>query len=169
MELKQHVKGVLLAISSAIVLLFVISFFVGDEIRVSKSYVINAPADSVFNFISSPKNFGDLIDGGKEFNVTYLKENSGVQYEGFDGRLHSFKYKAFPSQFGLEIIYVREGEEQAIYKYKATKKESGTLLDFVKTWRISPNPLTKIISIGGDEDIEAGMLKEIKSIKKQLE
>ena len=169
MELKQHIKGVLLAIVSATVLLFIISFFVGDEIRVAKSYVINSPADAVFNFISKPKNFGSVIDGGKEFNVTYLKNDGGVQYSGFDGRLHTFKYKSFSKQLGVEIIYSRDGVDQAVFKYKANVKESGTVLDFEKTWRLSSNPLAKIISLGSDEDLEAGMEKEIKSINKEIE
>lgn len=169
MEIKQHVKGVLWAIVSATVLLFAISFFVGEEIRVSKSYVINAPADSVFNFIRKPRNFGYIIDGGKEFKLNYLKGDQGVQYEGFDGNLHTFKYKSFPNQKGAEIIYSRDGEDQAVFKYKASQKESGTVLSVDKIWRISPNPLVKIISMGSDEDLEAGMQKEIKSIKKELE
>ena len=62
MTWQQHLRGVLIAIVTAVVLLFVVSFFVGDEIRVNKTYVVNSSADSVYAFIKSPKNFNKFIE-----------------------------------------------------------------------------------------------------------
>ena len=62
MEFKQHVKGVLIAVLSATILLFVVSFFVGDEVRVNKSFVVKMEADSLYTFIKNPDNFKNIID-----------------------------------------------------------------------------------------------------------
>lgn len=168
MEFKQHVKGVLIAILSATVLLFVVSFFVGDEVRVSKTYVIKAPADSVYSFISNPENFKGIIAGSDDFKISFLKKGIGVQYEGYDSKLHTFRYKTFDNQLGLELIYIREEEEEAVFRYKLNPKENGSLLEYEKVWRIGGNPVTKMLSLGLDEDIEAGMKKDIDKIKKEL-
>lgn len=169
MEFKQHVKGVLIAILSATFLLFVVSFFVGDEVRVNKSFVINHPSDSLFNFMKSPENFKSLVSGTEEVNISFLKKGIGVQYEGFDENLHTFKYKSFDKSQGLELMYFKEGEEQAVFKYRLNSKKSGTLLEFEKVWKISGNPLAKMLSIGVDEDIEEGMKLDIKNLKKAIE
>lgn len=169
MEIKDHVKGVLLAILSAGILLFVIGFFVGSEVRVAKSAVVKNNADSVFTFVSTPQNFQKWIQGADEFNVEYLPENKGLQYIGLDENLHQFKYKAFTKTNGLEITYKRNGEDMAIYKMKIIPKTEGAVIEYVKVWRISENPLAKIVSLGLDEDLEAGMAIEFKAIKKILD
>ena len=122
MELKQHVKGILIAIGSAIVILFVVSFFVGSEVRVSKSYVLNNKVDSVYTFLKDPKNFQKWLDGSQEFKVNYLKEDGGIQYEGFQGDLHTFRYLTIDKINGLEIVYKREDDEMAVIKFKASAK-----------------------------------------------
>lgn len=169
MEIKDHVKGVLIAVLSASVLLFVIGFFVGDEVRVAKSAVVKNKSDSVFTFISSPRNFQKWAQGAEDFQVEYLPENAGLQYIGLDENLHQFKYKSFAKTNGLEITYKRNGEDMAVYKMKLTPKTEGVVVDYVKIWRISSNPLAKIVSLGLDEDLEAGMVKEFKSIKSHLD
>ena len=168
MEIKQHVRGVLIAIGSAVAILFVISFFVGSEVRVSKSYVINSKVDSVYAFLKNPKNFQKWLDGSQEFNVNYLKEDGGVQYEGCQGDLHTFRYLTIESVNGLEIVYKREDEEMAVIKFKASEKNNGTILEYEKIWKISNNPIVKVVSLNLDEDIEEGMKKDIKRLKKEL-
>ncbi|MBL56744.1 MAG: hypothetical protein CMP61_06120 [Flavobacteriales bacterium] len=169
MTVKQHIKGVLVAIVSATLILFVISFFAGSEVRVNKTYVINASADSVYAFIKSPKNFKKFIEGGDAFEIDYLPDSKGVQYEGFDGNLHQFKYACFDNAKGLELSYFKEGENMALYKMKAKSKEKATLIEYEIIWRIGVNPLSKILSLAADEDIEAGMKKDIANLKKELE
>ena len=168
MELKQHVKGILIAIGSAIVILFVVSFFVGSEVRVSKSYVLNNKVDSVYTFLKDPKNFQKWLDGSQEFKVNYLKEDGGIQYEGFQGDLHTFRYLTIDKINGLEIVYKREDDEMAVIKFKATAKNNGTILEYEKVWKISNNPIVKVVSMNLDEDIEEGMKKDIKRLKKEL-
>ena len=73
MEIKQHIKGVIIALISATVLLFIISFFVGDEIRVSKSYVIKHSSDVLYKFIKKPSNFKSLISGSDVLQIEFLK------------------------------------------------------------------------------------------------
>ena len=169
MTWQQHLRGVLIAIASATVLLFVVSFFVGDEIRVNKTYVVNSSADSVYAFIKSPENFNKFIEGTDVFDISFLADNKGVQYEGFDGELHQFKYVCFDNFKGLELSYFKEGEKLAVFKIKARPKENATLIEYEKIWKINFNPLNKIISLIADEDIEAGMKKDIYNIKKELE
>lgn len=169
MEFKQHVKGVLIAICTATVLLFVVSFFVGDEVRVTNSYVINKNADSLFQIIKKPENFKKIIDGSEDFDLVSIKNGIGIQYEGFDSKLHTFKYKSFDKLLGLELSYFKEGEEQAVFKYKLIPKESGTVLEYEKIWKLSGNPLSKLLSIGVDEDIDEGMKKDIKKLKKSIQ
>ena len=169
MTWQQHLKGVLIAITSATVLLFVISFFVGDEIRVNKSFVVNSSADSVYSFIKSPKNFNKFIEGSDAFDISFLADNKGVQYEGFDGYLHQFKYACFDKSKGLELSYYKEGEKLAIFKMKAKPKKNATIIEYEKIWKINFNPLTKILSLKADEDIEEGMKKDIFKIKRELE
>ncbi|MBI35062.1 MAG: hypothetical protein CMP67_06830 [Flavobacteriales bacterium] len=169
MEIKQHIKGVLLAIVSATLILFIISFFVGSEIRVSKSYVINTSPDSVYSYIKSPKNFKTIVSGTEEFQIELLKNNEGVQYEGFDLNLHTFKYRSFDNILGLELTYVREGEAQAVFKYKISPRENASILEYEKIWRIGSNPLVKIFSLSMDEDIEEGMKNDVVKLKNALE
>ncbi len=169
MELKQHLKGVSIAVFSAIVLLFVVSFFVGDEVRVSKTYVVNSNPDSVYSYIKLPSNFKNLLHGTDDFQIELLKNDAGIQYEGFDLNLHTFKYRAFDNILGLELTYIKEGEDQAVFKYKITPKENASILEFEKVWRVGSNPLVKIFSLSLDEDIEEGMKKDILKLKKAVE
>mgnify|MGYP001160858754 FL=1 len=169
MEIKQHVKGVVIALISATVLLFTISFFVGDEIRVSKSYVINSKSHSIYKFIKSPANFKSLLSGTDNFEIEFLKKETGVQYEGVDLNIHTFKYRAFDNILGLELTYMKEGQNQAIFKYKIIPQQKASIIEFEKIWRIGSNPLVKLFSIGLDEDVEEGMKKDIKKLKKALE
>jgi hypothetical protein len=169
MTWQQHLKGVLIAIATATVLLFVISFFVGDEIRVNKSFVVNSSADSVYSFIKNPKNFNKIIEGSESFDISFLPDNRGIQYEGFDGNLHQFKYACFENSKGIELSYFKEGENLALFKMKAKPKKNATIIEYEKIWKISFNPLSKILSLNADEDIEVGMKKDIYNIKKELE
>ena len=169
MEIKQHVKGVIIAVLSATVLLFVVSLFVGNQIRVTKTYVINSNCDSVYNFIKSPTNFKNLLSGTDNFQIEFLKNNAGVQYEGFDLNIHTFKYRTFDNILGLELTYIKEGEDQALFKYKVTPRENASILEYEKIWRIGSNPLVRIFSSGLDEDVEEGMKKDIKKLKKAVE
>lgn len=165
MEIKQHVKGVLIAIISATILLFIISFFVGDEIRVSKSYIINSRSDSLYKFIKSPSNFKSLLSGTDNFEIEYLKKGLGVQYEGFDLNIHTFKYRAFDNILGLELTYIKEGLDQAVFKYKIIPSQGASIVEFEKIWRVGSNPLVKLFSLGLDEDVEEGMKNDIKKLK----
>ena len=169
MEIKQHVKGVIIAVLSATVLLFVVSLFVGNEIRVTKTYVINSNCDSVYNFIKTPSNFKNLLSGTDDFQIEFLKNDAGVQYEGFDLNIHTFKYRTFDNIRGLELTYIKEGEEQAVFKYKITHRENASLLEYEKKWRIGSNPLVRIFSLGLDEDVEEGMKKDINKLKEAVE
>tara|TARA_B100000401_G_C52788940_1_gene712388 strand:+ start:399 stop:908 length:510 start_codon:yes stop_codon:yes gene_type:complete len=169
MEIKQHVKGVIIAVLSATILLFVVSLFVGNQIRVTKTYVINSNCDSVYNFIKSPTNFKNLLSGTDDFQIEFLKNNAGVQYEGFDLNIHTFKYRTFDNILGLELTYIKEGEDQALFKYKVTPRENASILEYEKIWRIGSNPLVRIFSLGLDEDVEEGMKKDIKKLKKAVE
>ncbi len=165
----QHIKGVLLAAIAALVLLFVISFFVGDEVRVRKSYVVNVKSDSLYAFIKNPLNFKNILDGTDDLKITILKNNEGVQYIGFDENLHTFKYNYLDRSKGLELNYFKNEEEQAVFKYKVIDKESGSILDIEKIWKIAANPLVKLLSMGSDEDIEEGMNSDVKLIKSAIE
>ncbi len=169
MEIKQHIKGVIIAIFSATVLLFVVSFFVGSEVRVSKTYVINLNSDSIYKHIKSPSNFKNLLSGTDDFEIELLKNDAGVQYEGFDLNIHTFKYRYFDKILGLELIYLREGQEEAVFKYRIIPKENATILEYEKVWRVGSNPLIKIFSLGLDEDVEEGMKKDVKKLKIALE
>jgi hypothetical protein len=168
MEIKQHVKGVIIALISATLLLFVISFFVGDEVRVSKSYVINSKSDSIYQFIKSPDNFKSLLSGTDNFEIEFLKKQIGVQYEGIDLNIHKFKYRTFDNILGLELTYVKEGQIQAVFKYKIIPQAKASIVEFEKVWRVGSNPLVKLFSIGLDEDVEEGMKKDIKKLKRAL-
>lgn len=169
MGIKQHVKGVIIAVCSAIVLLFIVSFFVGSEVRVLKTYVINSNSDSIYNYIKSPSNFKTLLSGADDFEIELLKNDAGVQYEGFDLNIHTFKYRPFDKILGLELAYTREGQDEAVFKYRVIPKENASILEYEKVWRIGSNPLMKIFSLGLDEDIEEGMKKDVKKLKKALE
>tara|TARA_Y100000589_G_scaffold3897_3_gene3485 strand:+ start:1017 stop:1526 length:510 start_codon:yes stop_codon:yes gene_type:complete len=169
MEIKQHIKGVIIAVLSATVLLFVVSLFVGNQIRVTKTYVVNSNCDSVYNFIKSPTNFKNLLSGTDDFQIEFLKNNAGVQYEGFDLNIHTFKYRTFDNILGLELTYIKEGEDQAVFKYKITPIENASILEYEKIWRIGSNPLVRIFSLGLDEDVEEGMKKDINKLKKAVE
>ena len=169
MGLKQHVKGVIIAVFSAIALLLVISFFVGDEIRVTKTYVINSKCDSIYNFIKSPSHFKKILYGTDDFQIELLKNNNGVQYEGLDLNIHTFKYRTFDNILGLELTYIKDGQAQAIFKYKITPKENASILEFEKVWRVGSNPLVRIFSLGFDEDVEEGMKKDVNKLKKALQ
>jgi hypothetical protein len=168
MEIKQHVKGVVIALMSATLLLFIISFFVGDEVRVSKSYVINSKSDSIYQFIKSPNNFKSLLSGTDNFEIEFLKKETGVQYEGVDLNIHKFKYRTFDNILGLELTYMKEGQNQAVFKFKIVPQEKASIIEFEKVWRIGSNPLVKLFSIGLDEDIEEGMKKDISKLKRAL-
>lgn len=165
----QHFKGVFYAIITAVVILFLISFFVGSEVRVSKSYVLNVPADSVYQFLKSPKNFNKWVDGASDFEISYPPKGLSLKYEGYKGGLHEFKYQCFDKSNGVELSYIRGGEKQAVYTLKCASENDGTILSYEKVWKLSPNPLLKIISIGLDEDIEVGMDKEVKNLKRYLQ
>jgi len=169
MEIKQHVKGVIIAVFSAIVLLFIVSFFVGSEVRVLKTYVINSNSDSIYNYIKSPSNFKTLLSGTDDFEIELLKNDAGVQYEGFDLNIHTFKYRPFDKILGLELTYIREGQDEAVFKYRVIPKENASILEYEKVWRVGSNPLIKIFSLSLDEDVEEGMKKDVKKLKKALE
>jgi hypothetical protein len=169
MEIKQHIKGVIIALISATVLLFIISFFVGDEIRVSKSYVIKHSSDVLYKFIKKPSNFKSLISGSDDLQIEFLKNEMGVQYEGFDLNIHTFKYRSFDKILGLELTYIKEGQDQAVFKYKIIPQQSASIIEFEKVWRVGSNPLVKLFSIGFNEDVEEGMNKDIKKLKNALQ
>ena len=168
MEIKQHIKGVILALISATLLLFIISFFVGNEIRVSKSYILNSNSDSLYEFIKSPSNFKSLLYGTDNFETEFLKKEIGVQYEGLDLKIHKFKYRPFDKIKGLELTYEKEGLDQAVFRYKIIPKSKASILEFEKVWRVGSNPLVKLFSIGLDEDVEEGMNKDIKKLKQMI-
>ena len=110
-----------------------------------------------------------MLSGTDDFQIEFLKNNAGVQYEGFDLNIHTFKYRTFDNILGLELTYIKEGEDQALFKYKVTPRENASILEYEKIWRIGSNPLVRIFSLGLDEDVEEGMKKDIKKLKKAVE
>lgn len=169
MELKQHVKGVLLAIVTATVLLFVVSFFVGSQIMVHRDIVINADKDEVFNYIKQPSNFKNWMEGADEIEAVVNKKGDGIQYIGFDEKLHTFDYRISETAYGAEISYERDHELTAIFKIQVKQKAEGCVVNYEKIWNVSDNPLTKIFSLSMDEDIEIGMKKELMNVKGAIE
>lgn len=164
----QHTKGVVYASLAAIVVLFIVSFFVGSEVRVNKSYVINQPADSVYNFLKQPKNFSRWMDGAGDFAMNYSPDGKILKYEGYQGDIHEFRYETFDKSRGIELNYLREGEKLAVFTIRCLAEQEGTILKYEKVWKLSPNPLVKIVSIGMDEDVAKGMDKDIKLLKSVL-
>lgn len=169
MEFKQHVKGVLIAIASATILLFSISFFVGDQITVDHDVVVNASKEKVFEYLKDPQNFKDWMFGAEGVDPKPLVRGEGVQYVGFDKQMHTFKYLISESAGGLEIHYDKEEEPQAIFQLQVKAKEAGCVVYYVKMWNIGSNPLSKVFSLSMDEDILEGMKKDMKAVKAKLE
>jgi hypothetical protein len=169
MELKQHIKGVLIAIFSATVILFAISFFVGSQIVVHRDIVVNADKSAVFNYVKQPKNFPNWMEGTDGIVVKETTNGNGIQYIGFDEKLHTFKYLVSETASGVEISYQRNNELTAIFKLQVKQKSDGSVLFYEKIWNVSNNPLTKIFSLSMDEDIEMGMKKELMNVKFLIE
>tara|TARA_B110000211_G_C13983507_1_gene510591 strand:- start:19 stop:534 length:516 start_codon:yes stop_codon:yes gene_type:complete len=169
MEIKQHIKGVLLAIVSATVLLFAISFFVGSQILVNHDIIINADKDKVFNYVKQPENFLNWIEGSEGIIAKPTANGKGIQYIGFNEKLHTFNFFVSETASGVEINYTRENELVAVFKIQVKQKAEGCIVVYEKIWNISDNPLTKLFSMSMDEDIEVGMQKELMSLKKIIE
>lgn len=169
MELKQHVKGVLIAIASATIILFAISFFVGDQITVKHDLVVNAPKEKVFNYLKDPQNFKSWMYGAEGTDPKPLVRGEGIQYIGYDEKMHTFTYLVSESAGGLEINYDKEEERQAIFQLQVRDKEEGCVVVYVKIWNIGSNPLSKVFSLSMDEDILEGMKKDMKAVKSALE
>jgi len=169
MELKQHIKGVLIAIVSATVILFAISLFVGSQIIVHRDIVVNADRDGVFNYLKQPKNFPNWMEGTDGIVIKETANGNGIQYIGFDEKLHTFKYLVSETAVGVEINYERDNELTAIFKLQVKQKADGSVVFYEKIWNVSDNPLTKIFSLSMDEDIEMGMKKELMNLKLLIE
>lgn len=168
MELKDHIKGVLVALASATVIIYVISFFVGSQLTVDTEVVLNAEADSVFNYMKEPANFGEWMSGTEDLRIEVNKKNNGVKYVGYDEYMHAFTYKVSNSAKGFEIHYRKEDEEMAIFKVQIKPLADGCMINYVKIWNISSNPLTRLFSTSLDEDVLAGMKKDLASVKKKF-
>ena len=54
-------------------------------------------------------------------------------------------YDAIGTIFYAEV-YIKEGEDQALFKYKVTPRENASILEYEKIWRIGSNPLVRIFS-----------------------
>lgn len=169
MELKQHVKGVIIAIVSATVILFSISFFVGDQITVDHDLVINASKEEVFNYLKDAKNFKEWMYGTEGIDPKPMVRGEGIQYIGYEKKMHTFKYLVSESATGLEIHYDKDEEPQAIFQIQILQKDEGCLVKYVKMWNIGSNPLSKVFSLSMDEDILEGMKKDLMNVKLKME
>jgi hypothetical protein len=169
MEIKQHIKGVLLAIVSATAILFTISFFVGSQILVNHDIIINSDKDKVFNYVKQPDNFLNWIEGSDGINAKPTANGKGIQYIGFNEKMHEFNFLVSETASGIEINYTKESELVAVFKVQVKEKAEGCVVFYEKIWNISDNPLTKLFSLSMDEDIEEGMKKELMSLKKLIE
>ena len=169
MEIKQHIKGVLLAIVSATVLLFVISFFVGSQILVNHDIIINSDKEKVFNYVKQPQNFLNWIEGSEGINAKPTSNGKGIQYIGFNDKLHTFNFFVSENASGVEINYTKEGDLVAVFKVQVKQKSDGCIVIYEKIWNVSDNPLTKLFSLSMDEDIRVGMKKELMTLKKLIE
>ena len=169
MEIKQHVKGVLLAVISATVILFSISFFVGSKILVNHDIIINSDTEKVFNYVKQPNKFLNWIEGVEGVKAAPTSDGKGIQYIGFNDKLHTFNFIVSRSASGIEINYKKENELVAVFKIQVRQKEEGCVVFYEKIWNVSDNPLTKLFSLTMDEDIKEGMKKELTNLKNLLE
>lgn len=169
MEIKQHIKGVLIALISATVILFSISFFVGSKILVNHDVIINSDTEKVFNYVKRPDKLLNWIEGVDGVKAEPTLDGKGIQYIGFNEQLHTFNFIVSKRASGLEISYKRENKLIAVFKIQVRQKEEGCIVFFEKIWNVSDNPLTKLFSLSMDEDIKVGMKKELINLKRILE
>ena len=169
MEIKQHIKGVILALISATVILFSISFFVGSKISVNHDIIINSNIEKVFNYVIQPDKFLNWIEGVEGVKAEPTLDGKGIQYIGFNKNLHTFNFIVSRSASGVEINYKRENKLVAVFKIQVRQKEQGCIVFYEKIWNVSDNPLTKLFSLSMDEDIKEGMKKELTNLKNILE
>lgn len=169
MEIKQHIKGVTLAVLSATVVLFGISFFVGSQILVNHDIIINSNTKKVFNYVKQPDKFLNWIEGSDGLKAKPTSNGKGIQYIGFNEKLHTFNFFVAEANSGVEINYERDNKLVAIFKIKVSQKGEGCIVFYEKIWNVSDNPLTKLFSLKMDEDIKAGMKKELMNLKRLLE
>jgi hypothetical protein len=73
------IKRIFIFLIAVIVLLLIVALFVPKDSHIEESLVINAPRDSVFNYIKSIKN-------QEKYSVWIMADpNIKINYEGEDG------------------------------------------------------------------------------------
>ena len=119
--------------------------------------------------MKQPDKFLNWIEGVEGVKAEPTSDGKGIQYIGFNDKLHTFNFIVSRSASGVEISYNRENKLVAVFKIQVRQKEKGCIVFYEKIWNVSDNPLTKLFSLTMDEDIKEGMKKELIHLKSILE
>lgn len=164
----DHIKGVLIALGIAIVVIFALSLLMPQQIVIEDEVVINKSQDSVYLFLKEPKHVKHLF-GDLEKVVLQEKESGTFVFKGGDGELYQLEVKAADQANGIEVNYFKSGEKTGVFIFKTKAFQNQTLLSQVQFWNLGLNPITKLLGHKTKDQTVLKLKDEMLNVKMILE
>ena len=164
----QHVKGVLLALGIASVLLFLLSLLIPQQLVLTQEIVINQSQDSVYSYINDKKNIQNWMSDLKGLNLN-VKNDHELIFKGRDEHLYRLEFLSANKAKGLEIQYFKEEEKKGVFVFYTKSQGNQTILTHQQFWNVGLNPVKKLLAFKSKKSTLEIIKKDLIQLKKTIE
>ncbi len=164
----QHVKGVLIALGIAVVLAFLLSLLIPQQLVLVEETVVNQPQDSVYAFIKDKNNLQTWVT---DLNGLHLEQKSANEFifKGRDEQLYRLEFYESDRAKGIEIRYFKAEEKKAVFVLSTKAQGNQTIVKQQQFWNLGINPFKKLLGFKSkDKSIEL-MERDMLRLKKRIE
>ena len=169
----QHVKGVLIALGIAAVVVFLLSLLIPQQMVLIQETIVNEPQDSVYSFIKEKENLQtwvtDLNGLRLEEKLTANKNYEELTFTGHDKSHYRLEFYNSDRAKGLEIRYFKEDEKKAVFFITTKSQGAQTIVSLQQFWNLGINPFSKLIAFKSKKKSQEVLERDLTKLKKRIE
>lgn len=171
----EILRKILMVLAALILLLFVASFFLPKQAKVERSILIEMPAEQLFNYLNTTKNFNDWSpwfemepDGDYEFTGAETGVGGTLSWEGKKtGKGTQKIIESVPNSYiKLELVF--DGQPPAYAHYQIEEVDGGSRMTWGFETALS-GPMEKYLGLMMDAFIGDMYEKGLNNLKAKVE
>lgn len=164
----QHVKGVLIALGIAAVLLFLLSLLIPQQLVLVNETVVNKNQQSTYDFIKEKSNLQSWVT---DLNGLLLEEKDSTTliFKGRDEQLYRLEFYDSDRAKGIEIRYFKNEEKKAVFVLSTKSQGEQTIIKQQQYWNLGINPFKKLLGFKSKEKSLDVMSRDMTKLKKRIE
>lgn len=166
--MKQHIKGVLIALIVAVASVFLLSLLMPSQIVLEQKVFVRAKPEKCYLELKNKQGYQEWLEGLRNQKLDLSKKNE-ILINSKDGNLYRMKASWFPKRNSVEWLYFKEEDKQAVLMLTVNGNQEGSWIKFQQIWDLGWNPIAKLIALRSREETERNMSNELIQLKSIIE